>query len=43
VSTNPSAQETKDGPKQIDSGKRRVKEDMNPKGAEIDQRIAKTS
>jgi hypothetical protein len=43
ASTNPSAQETKDGPKQANSGKRRGKDDRDLEGAERDQRIAKTS
>jgi hypothetical protein len=43
ASANPSVQETKDGPKQDDSGKLRVKVDRNPEGAERDQQTTKTS
>jgi hypothetical protein len=32
ASRNPNAQETKDGPNQNDSGRRRVKQDRNPEG-----------
>jgi hypothetical protein len=43
TSANPSAKETKDGPKQANSGKQRVKEDRNLEGVERDQKTAKTS
>jgi hypothetical protein len=43
ASTNPSAQETKNRPKQDDSGRRRVKVDSNPEGVERNQQISKTS
>jgi hypothetical protein len=36
ASENPSAQETKNGPRQVDSGRRRVEQDRNPKGPERD-------
>jgi hypothetical protein len=42
TSANPSAKETKDGPKQAKSGKQRVKEDRNLEGVERDQQTAET-
>jgi hypothetical protein len=47
ASRSPSAQETKDGPKQDDSRRRRVKENRDPEGVErdytADQQATKTS
>jgi hypothetical protein len=43
ASANPSSQETKEGPKKVDLGKRRGKADRNPEGEERDQQIVEAS